>query len=151
MQHDPIDLGKMAMCNMCKDRFCTCPERGADGSWNSPKTTHSEDWERYWDFLTETGASLSTLKDFIRETRTAAYEEGFKQATRECEGCKLNETDQYEKGVRDSLEVVEKQILWEWPSDIITTMGEAKKSEYRQSLKKSFRKALATLLGKEQV
>lgn len=31
---NPVDLGEMSKCNVCKQRFCSCSERKADGSWS---------------------------------------------------------------------------------------------------------------------
>lgn len=115
------------------DKSVCCECTGKTDCSDSPKTTDSEDWEKGLETVTEkyiewfysskhtseekkfvVSANLreyeSKVKDFIRETRTAAYEKGFKAATIECEGCKLNETDQFKQGrasaLREALEVV---------------------------------------------
>lgn len=119
------------------------------------QTTTREEWEVSWQVFADwfglaklvegmVSAPLDAegtgkrIKDFIRETRTAAYEEG-KESVNEIY---LTRQEAYEKGIRDSLEMVEHEIDKYFDGLVIIPFPELTADNLQENL----RTAISTLL-----
>lgn len=127
----PVDMGIDCLCDVCKKRLCTCPEKNNDKSWTRPDT---EEWEKEFDKLAQENIDdlvegvyhkfptkdkiiivNNRLKSFIRQEKEKSYKEGLhKGYQEEAVGCHEHCEEARQSAYREILEMVEGMLPQTW-------------------------------------